>query len=81
MALVRAGEIIHVIDAFACPAKEARSAVLGNIAARRYDTGLRQQTPAEIEELVFVAARAVKDEEERVSRLLGLVNAMLITID
>ena len=58
-------EILAVVDAFRLAPEEPRRAVLGDVAARRNHRGIRQQTAAEVEELVLVTTGPVKDEEDR----------------
>src|SRR5690606_37954040 len=67
----RPGEILAIVDAFRLATEEARRAMLGNIAARRDHRRVRQQAFPELEELVLVAAGAVKDEQDRRSRRTG----------
>src|SRR5690606_19430886 len=66
--LCRAGEIGHVVDAFAGAAEVARRAMLQDITARRDHLRARQQFAAEIEELHLVAAGAVEHEQQRTAR-------------
>jgi hypothetical protein len=66
-------EVLEVIDALGLATKEARGAVFGNVAARRDDARPRPDLLAQAEELVFVAARAVKREDERRARLRRLL--------
>src|SRR5882762_1903040 len=63
--LGRASEVCHVVDALPRPLEEACCAMLRNIAARRNDGCFRQQSTAEVEELVLVATRAMEEEENR----------------
>jgi hypothetical protein len=56
-------QIIEVEYTLRVPLEEARSAVLGHGAARAQEPRIRRQHLAQLNEVVFVAARSVQEEQ------------------
>ena len=59
------GQVLHVKDALGQPPEEARHPVFQHLPARTEQGGLGHEHPPQFQQAVFVAARAVQQQQRR----------------